>query len=98
MRSAGRASQLKSSLPWWLALAFMVGAIVGRLVLPLFELHVTTTISIANDANSRSCGYAFNQAESLPWRKIYSEGSFTLRCNERETFGNEAIQCRCDGE
>lgn len=90
--------EVNGFLIWWLAPAFLAGAAVGRLVVPLFEPHVTTTISIANDANSRTCGYAFNQTESLPWRKIYSEGSFTLRCADRETFGNEEIQCKCDGE
>ena len=83
----------------WLILTFMVGAIVGRLVLPFFELHVTTTIDIANDPNSRGCGFAFSQVDSVPWRTGYTEEtSLDLKCNERKVFGSEAIHCRCDGE
>lgn len=91
--------EVNGSLIWWLALALAVGAIVGWLVLPLFEPHVTTTISIANSPNLRSCWFSLGEEKNLLGRIGYDEGTtIDLRCNEDKVFGNESIHCRCDDE
>lgn len=82
----------------WLVLVFLVGIVVGRLVVPRLEPRVANIVDIGNDPNARVCTLNIIQTTTVPWGQGYQEEVAGLKCRERRDFGDTVIQCRCDDD
>jgi hypothetical protein len=80
----------------WLALVFMVGVVIGRLVIPFFEPHGEYLVEISNHPHQRQCTLSIGGTEGNVFRKEELDEIDDLKCMERRAFGNTVIQCRCD--
>lgn len=82
----------------WLVLVFVAGAVVGRLVIPLFEPHGSYLVEIGNDPGKSQCTLSVGGTEGNILETGHLDYYHGMKCRERKAFGNTVIQCRCDGD
>lgn len=88
--------ELKGAL-LWLALVFLAGMVIGRLVVPRFQWHITRYVGIDSDPNTKTCTIDINET-TAPWKETYATRSLTLKCRELKIFGDMKVHCWCKGD
>lgn len=87
-----------SGLWLWIVLVFIVGMVVGRLVVPFFEPHGEYLVEIGSNFHQSQCTLSIGGTEGTVFRWSELEEIDDLKCRERRAFGKTVIQCRCDNE
>lgn len=86
----------KSGIWLWLALVFMVGVVVGRFVVPLFEPKVVSYVGMPAEPSVKRCTLNMEHVTTVLGRvtSIVDETD-SLKCSEGREFVGASIQCRC---
>lgn len=80
----------------WLVLGLLVGAVLGRLAVPVFEPRDTYLIEILNEPGTRECALSIGSERIVLGRAIQiGEEYNSIECGKRRAFGDTVIQCRC---
>lgn len=79
----------------WVVLGFLAGAAFGRLAIPLFEPRTASIVDIS-DYGTGECALSIADKTSVLGQTTgRGEQSTGLKCDEKWSFGDTVIQCRC---
>lgn len=80
----------------WLVLVFLVGTVVGRFVIPVFEPKVTSYVAIAAEPGVQRCTLDIEHETTVLGRRTsLVDETESLTCSQSRGFAGTSIQCRC---